>query len=60
MPDMPEKNGAWKFHMALSKSEDHNIARLERQFQAVVALLVSRWQAEAREVDRHDDDHAAT
>jgi hypothetical protein len=59
MPDMPEKNGAWKFHVDLSKSEDHNSARLKRQFQSVVALLVSRWQAEAREVDRHDDDHAA-
>ena len=57
---MPEKKEAWKFHMALSKSEDHNSARLEHQFQAVVALLVSRWQAEAREVDRHDDDHAAS
>ena len=60
MPDMPEKNGAWKFHMALSKSEDQTSARPECQFQAVVAWLVSRWQAEAREVDRHDDDHAAT
>ena len=57
---MPEKKEAWKFHMAMSKSEDHNSARLEHQFQAVVALLVSRWQAEAREVDRHDDDHAAS
>jgi hypothetical protein len=59
MPDMPEKNGAWKFHMALSKSEDHKSARLERQFRAVVEMLVSRWQAEAREADRHDDDHTA-
>jgi hypothetical protein len=25
-----------------------------------VALLVSRWQAEVREVDRHDDDHTAS
>ena len=59
MPDMPKKNGAWKFHVALSDSKDHEATRLERQFQAVVALLVSRWQAEAREVDRHDDDHTA-
>ncbi len=57
---MPEKNEAWKYHVALSESKGDDAARRERQFQAVVALLVSRWQAEAREVDRHDDDHAAT
>ena len=57
---MPEKNGAWKFHVALSESKDHEAVRRERQFQAVVALLVSRWQAEAREAGRHDDDHTAS
>ncbi|MBL8809479.1 MAG: hypothetical protein JNM43_04805 [Planctomycetaceae bacterium] len=56
---MPEKNGAWKFHVAQSESKDQEAARRERQFRAVIEMLVSRWQAEAREADRHDDDHAA-
>ncbi|MFN6025916.1 MAG: hypothetical protein ACK5TX_03360 [Planctomyces sp.] len=56
---MPEKNEAWKYHMALSESQGDEAARRAQQFQAVVALLVSRWQAAAREVDRHDDDHIA-
>ena len=56
---MPEKNGAWKLHVALSESKDQKAARRERQFRAVIEMLVSRWQAEAREADRHDDDHTA-
>jgi len=57
---MPEKNEAWKYHVALSESKGDDAARRERQFQAVVALLVSRWQAEAKEAGRHDDDHTAS
>ena len=57
---MPEKNEAWKFHVALSESKGDDAARRERQFQAVVALLVCRWQAAAREVDCHVDDHSAS
>ena len=57
---MPEKNEAWKYQVALSESKGDDAACRERQFQAVVALLVSRWQAEAREAGRHDDDHAAS
>ena len=57
---MPEKNEAWKYHVALSDSKGDEAARRERQFQAVVALLVSRWQAEAKEAGRHDDDHTAS
>jgi len=57
---MPEKNGAWKFHVALSESKDDEAARRKRQFRAVIELLLSRWQAATREVVRHDDDHTAS
>lgn len=57
---MPEKKEAWKFHVALSESKGDEAARLERQFRAVIEMLVSRWQAAAREVYRHDDDHSAS
>ncbi|GIX04931.1 MAG: hypothetical protein KatS3mg114_0800 [Planctomycetaceae bacterium] len=56
---MPEKNEAWKYHVALSESKGDEAARRERQFRAVIEMLVSRWQAAAKEVDRHDNDHTA-
>ncbi len=57
---MPEKKEAWKFHVALSESKDDEAARRKRQFRAVIEMLLSRWQAEAREAGRHDDDHTGS
>ena len=57
---MPERNEAWKYHVALSESKDNEAVRRKRQFRAVIEMLLSRWQAEAREAGRHDDDHSAS
>lgn len=57
---MPEKNEAWKYHVALSESKDNEAVRRKRQFRAVIEMLLSRWQAAAMEAGRHDDDHSAS